>query len=261
MRIGVFDSGLGGLFIAQAIIEALPEYDYVYLGDTKRVPYGNRSQEAVYQFTCEAVQYLFEKQDCQLVILACNTASSEALRKLQQEWLPVYFPERRVLGVIVPTVEALANYPGIKKVGILATTSTVNSKVYPTEIQHRYPELEVVQQATPLLVPLIEHNGLQWARPIVEEYLQSLRDCQAIILGCTHYAAVKNMIEEIVGVEVKVLVQTELVPSSLMKYLERHPELEVKLSKSRQRQYLVTDLTDNLPHFNLNPNQLTEISL
>jgi len=260
MRIGIFDSGLGGLLICHSLVAALPDYDYVYLGDTKRVPYGNRSQEAVFEFTCQAAQYLFEKEDCQLIIVACNTASAEALRKVQEEWLPQHFPERRVLGVIVPTVEALGSLQEGDKVGILATTSTVNSQAYPIEIAQRFPSLTVIQQAAPLLVPLIEHKGLQWAGPILDHYLEPLRDCAAIVLGCTHYAAIKDMVAERLP-HAQIIAQDELIPASFKQYLGRHPETEILLGRGGGRHYLVTDLTENLPHFNSVDISLTEIAL
>lgn len=240
MRIGIFDSGLGGLAIAQAIIREMPHYDYLYLGDTKRVPYGNRSQESIHQFTSEALEFLFQR-DCQLVIIACNTASAEALRKTQQEYLPNNFPDRNVLGVIIPTVEEAVQ--GSHRVGVLATASTVASGAYATELQRQNPVAEVFQQAAPLLVPLIENDGLKYVDPILEDYLSPLLQAQvdSVILGCTHYSWLKDLVRSKIGV--KVVSQDEIVPSKLKNYLARHPEHETKLGRNGVRRYCVTDLT------------------
>ncbi len=240
MRIGIFDSGLGGLAIAQAIIRELPQYDYLYLGDTKRVPYGNRSQETVHQFTSEALHYLFE-EDCQLVILACNTASAEALRKTQQEYVPNHYPDRNVLGVIIPTAE-IAVEGGARRVGVLATASTVSSEAYAREVQRQNPNVKVFQQAAPLLVPLIENDGLKYAEPVVDDYLAPLLEeaVDAIILGCTHYSWIKQLVRAKTGV--RVVAQDELIPGKVATYLERHPEHESKLGRHGERLYRVTDL-------------------
>ncbi|MFH1246327.1 MAG: hypothetical protein V1489_00940 [Candidatus Liptonbacteria bacterium] len=186
-KIGVFDSGVGGLLIMKALVKNLPEYDYVYLGDTARVPYGNRSQEIIYQFLEEAVEYLFNK-NCSLIIVACNTASAEALRRIQREYLPEYYPGRRVLGVIIPTAEEALpirrknknqnadNNAGNKhkKIGILATEGTVSSEAYVREIKKINSRISVFQEPAPLLVPLIENGGLKWTDPILESYLRPL---------------------------------------------------------------------------------------
>ena len=246
MKIGIFDSGLGGLIITRELTKQLPDYDYIYLGDTARVPYGNRSQAAVYEFTRQAVEYLF-KQGCQLIILACNTASAEALRKIQQDYLPKHYPDRRVLGVIIPTAEvAVAGKP--QKLGVLATASTVNSEAYPRELHKLDPHLQIVQQAAPLLVPLVENNGLQWVEPILDSYLEPLREANidALILGCTHYPFIKDLIRQKMPAEVKVLSQDEIIPDKLRDYLNRHPEINELLTKGEERKYLVTDLTENI---------------
>ncbi len=156
MKIGIFDSGIGGLVIARSLISELPQYDYVYLGDTKRVPYGDRSQKEIYEFTRQGLDFLFA-QGCGLAILACNTASAQALRKIQREYLPRKYPDKKVLGVVIPTAEACAKY---KVVGILATSSTVSSKSYVTELKKLNPKINIIQQAAPLLVPLIENNEI-----------------------------------------------------------------------------------------------------
>lgn len=246
MRIGVFDSGLGGLAIARAIMQRLPQYDYLYLGDTKRVPYGNRSQATIHQFTAEALNYLFGHQ-CHLVILACNTASSEALRKSQQEYLPTYHPERRVLGVVIPGAEA-ASEAGAKRISVLATTSTVESGAYEREILSRHPEAKVSQVPAPLLVPLIENDGLKYLGPILDDYLAPLASTtDSLILGCTHYCLIKDEVRA--RVRGRVISQDEVVPDKLADYLQRHPEHESKLGRSGERLYRVTDMTSGYASF------------
>lgn len=246
MKIGIFDSGLGGLFILRSIVKKLPEYDYIYLGDTKRLPYGNRSQKTIYEFTKMAVEYLF-KNNCQLIILVCNSASSQALRKIQKTYLPEHFPKRRVLGVIVPTVEAINQDNKIKRVGILATLNTVDSRVYLKEIKKINPGIKIFQQAAPLLVPLVENKGIKWSEPILKHYLKPLlkRKVDAIVLGCTHYPILKNKIRKIVGKGIKIISQDDLIPEKLADYLKRHPETKKKLEKKHQRLFLVTDITSH----------------
>lgn len=247
MKIGIFDSGLGGLIVAQSLVENLSEYDYLYYGDTVRVPYGNRSQDTIYQFTKEAVEYLF-KQDCKLIILACNTASAEALRKIQKEYLPKNYPDRKVLGVVIPTVEVAVETTKNQKIGVIGTLSTVNSGSFPREIKKLDPQIKIFQQATPLLVPLIENQGLRWAESILEEYLKPLlvKNIDTLILGCTHYPAFKDLIKKKVGENVEVISQDEIIPNKLKDYLFRHPEIEKDLSKNSKREFIVTDLTENI---------------
>jgi glutamate racemase len=244
MKIGVFDSGLGGLLILRSLARRLPEYDYVYLGDTQRVPYGNRSPQIIAQFLEEAVDFLFKK-DCALIVVACNTASSEALRYIQQQYLPKHYPDRRVLGVIIPSVEvALENGRGsLGRLGVLATAGTVRSETYVAEAQKLNPQVKVYQSAAPLLVPLIENDGTRWAEPILRSYLDPLakKKVQKIILGCTHYPALKCEIRRLAGVPV--VSQDEILPAKLKDYLRRHPEIDSRLSKQRGRELLVTDLT------------------
>lgn len=241
MRIGVFDSGLGGLAIANAIAERLPQYDYLYLGDTKRVPYGGRSQETIHEFTSQALNYLFEN-DCQLVILACNTASAEALRKSQQEYLPTHYPDRRVLGVIIPTAEAVFANGRVRRVGVLATQSTVDSDAYGRELRKQSHEVDVVQVPAPLLVPLVENGGTKYVGPILDDYLLALGDePDGIVLGCTHYCLLKAQIRS--RTRAKVFSQDEIVPDKVADYLERHPEIEAKLGQNAERLFHVTDVT------------------
>jgi len=242
VKIGIFDSGLGGLAITQAIIQKLPQYDYLYLGDTKRVPYGGRSQETIHEFTSQALSYLFE-HDCQLVILACNTASAEALRKSQQEYLPKNYPDRRVLGMIIPTAQAVFEGEHPRKVGVIATSSTVESKAYLREVHRIDPSAEVRQIAAPLLVPLIENQGTRYIGTVVDDYLQPLLDwgMESLVLGCTHYCVVKRLIRQ--RVLCPVVSQDEVIPEKLEDYLRRHPEIEQKLDQNGERWYHVTDIT------------------
>jgi len=243
MKIGIFDSGLGGLFLTKAITESLPKYDYIYLGDTKNVPYGNRSGEAVYELTRNAVDYLFKK-DCALIILACNTASALALRRLQQEYLPKNYPDRRVLGVLIPMAETAMEYKP-KIVGVLGTRGTVNSNVFVDEIQKINSETGVLQNAAPLLVPLIENDGMKWSEPILKEYLDPLRGVDTLILGCTHYSIIRSDVEKLLSKKMKVVCQTDIVPKKLRDYLHNHPEIDDKLSKNGEREFLVTDITSH----------------
>jgi glutamate racemase len=242
MQIGVFDSGLGGLAIANAIMARLPDYDFLYLGDTKRVPYGVRSQATIHEFVGQAIQFLFDN-DCQLVILACNTASAESLRKTQQEYLPHNYPDRRVLGVIIPTAEAALEQGSPSKVGVLATPSTVESDAFGRELRRISPSSEPIQQAAPLLVPLIENDGLKYIGPVLDDYLAPLQGADSILLACTHYCLVKDMVRE--RVNVPVISEDEIIPEKTADYLTRHPEIDSKLAKGGRRRYCVTDVTDS----------------
>ena len=242
--IGVFDSGLGGLTVFKYFLSDLPEYNYIYLGDNARLPYGTKSQETIYEYTREAVEFLF-KQGCNLVIIACNTASSQALRKIQQEYLPKHYPDRRVLGVIRPLVEAVVNNKKYKRVGILGTKATVNSRAYEIELKKLNPGLEVLQQSAPLLVPLIEEG---WSkRPetkmILKKYLHPLKTKQieTLILACTHYPYLYNDIKKIMGRKINVPHPGEIVAASLKKYLARHGELALSGVDKPTRQYYTTD--------------------
>lgn len=250
MKIGVFDSGLGGLLIARSIIEALPQYDYLYLGDTARVPYGTRSRDIIYHFTREAVDYLF-RQGCGLIVIACNTASADALRRVQQEYLPVNYPSRRVLGVLIPAAEEAAAASKRGPIGVLATQATVHSGAFLREIRKLRPDAAVVQQAAPLLVSLIEMDGIKFARPILSEYLQPFADAgvDTLILGCTHYPVLKDQIRELLPASVKIVDQNDVVPAKLVDYLQRHPEIESTLTRSGLRTFQVTDLTHSAESF------------
>ena len=242
MKIGVFDSGLGGLLILKAIHKKLPQYDYTYLGDTKRLPYGNRSRATVYEWTKQAVEYLF-KHNCKLIILACNTASVQTLRRLQQEYLPRRYPGRRILGVVVPTLETAIEAGG-KRVGIIGTKVTVQSKVYQKELSKRSRTLKIVPKPTPLLVPIIEETNTKLLKPALQHYLKPLlaQNINSLILACTHYAKLKYPIRAIAGKKIKVISQDEIIPAKLSNYLQRHSEINSALSQHATIELLVTEL-------------------
>ena len=241
--IGIFDSGLGGLVMTKAFRAALPEHDFLYLGDTLHVPYGPRSAEAILQFTTQAVDYLFD-QGCPLVIIACNTASANALRRIQQEYLPLHYPDKRALGVIVPTIEATIG-TGHTRIGLIGTAFTVQSHTYDEELRKINPAIRLVAKATPLLVPLAENDGLHYARPILEDYLQPLleRGIDSLILGCTHYPLFRPTLEQILPAGVDIIAQNEVVPPKLLDYLRRHPEIEARISRGGNLNAMLTDVT------------------
>ena len=244
--IGIFDSGYGGLTILSEIRKKLPEYDFLYLGDNARAPYGNRSFDIVYEYTLEAVKLLFSR-GCHLVILACNTASAKALRTIQQQDLPFLDSNKRVLGVIRPSTEEIGLLTKTKHVGVLATEGTVQSQSYILELQKFAPEIVVNQLACPLWVPLIENNKhfSEAGKNILSEDVNSLlaKDpkIDTIILGCTHYPLVQEYLESIVSKEIKLVSQGEIVAKKLEQYLLNHPEIAVKCSKNSIVQYLTTE--------------------
>ncbi|MDR2282368.1 MAG: glutamate racemase [Sphingobacterium sp.] len=245
--IGIFDSGYGGLTVFKEIQKLLPQYDYIYLGDNARVPYGTRSFETVYEFTKECVFKLFE-QGCNLVILACNTASAKALRSIQQRDLP---PGKKVLGVIRPTTEAVDKYTKNNKVGILATQGTVLSDSYKIEINKFHPEIEVFQHACPFWVPLVENNEIysEGAHYFIQKDIESIlslsENIDTLVLACTHYPLLLPIIEQYVPEGVTILSQGELVAKSLENYLERHPEVEESCSKVRHMIFYTTDSAED----------------
>lgn len=244
--IGIFDSGYGGLTILKNILKRLPQYDYLYLGDNARAPYGTRSFDVVYEFTREAVGQLFSK-GCPLVILACNTASAKALRSIQQIDLPQIDPSRRVLGVIRPTVEVIGSLTHTRHIGVVATAGTILSQSYPLEIRKFHPDITVTGQACPLWVPLIEYGEYNspGADYFVRKYLDQLlaQDplIDTLILGCTHYPLLLPKIREHLPSSIRIIPQGEYVAQSLAAYLERHPEIESRCSKNGQRTYLTTE--------------------
>ncbi|HEU0085673.1 MAG TPA: glutamate racemase [Candidatus Paceibacterota bacterium] len=257
MKIGIFDSGLGGLIIAKAIRKEMPEYDYVYLGDTKRVPYGNRSHQSVYEFTRQSVDYLFKKENCALVVLACNTASARALRILQKKYLPQNFPDRKILGVLIPAAEEAGKFG---KVGVLATHGTVISESFPREIKKINKRAKVFQNPAPLLVPLAEEGEMALAEEFVKKYLKPLiaRKPEAIVLGCTHYPLFKKMIKRNLPVSIKIISQDEIIPKKLKEYLKKHVEVQKKLSRKGSMKILVTDITDSVRK-HVNTSKLIEL--
>jgi glutamate racemase len=244
--IGVFDSGYGGLTILSEIRKKIPEYDFLYLGDNARAPYGNRSFDIVYEYTLEAVKLLFSR-GCHLVILACNTASAKALRTIQQQDLPFLDPNKRVLGVIRPSTEEIGLLTRSKHVGVLATEGTVQSQSYILELQKFAPEIVVNQYACPLWVPLIENNKhfSEAGKKIISEDVLSLlakdSEIDTIILGCTHYPLVQEYLESIISPNIKVVSQGEIVANKLEQYLENHSDLALKCSKNNQIHYLTTE--------------------
>ncbi len=245
MRIGVFDSGFGGLTIHGPIRARLPQYDYTYLGDNARTPYGHRSFEVVYRFTAEAVRFLFA-QGCALVIVACNTASAKALRSVQQRLLPGLDPTRRVLGIIRPSVEALARLPPGRRVALWATAGTVQSDSYALELRKLRPDLELVQVACPLLVPLVESGELEGAglEFFLRKYWEQTRaagEIDALLLGCTHYPLLRPALGRVLPGTVEVLAQGEIVAASLDDYLRRHSEIEARLTRGGGARFLTTD--------------------
>lgn len=247
--IGVFDSGYGGLTILSEIRKQLPAYDFIYLGDNARAPYGSRSFDIVYQFTLEAVRYLFSR-GCHLVILACNTASAKALRTIQQNDLPHIDPSRRVLGVIRPTVESVGALSRTGHIGVLGTPGTIQSESYPIEISKMYPDFVTVGQACPMWVPLVEYKEADGdgADFFVRKYVEALfgRDPQidTVILGCTHYPLLYPKIARYMPEGVRIVTQGEIVAESLADYLLRHPEMEQKCSRGGSCEFLTTESSD-----------------
>ncbi len=246
--IGVFDSGYGGLTILKDIVSEMPEYDYIYLGDNARTPYGTRSFDVVYTYTREAVLKLFS-MGCKLVILACNTASAKALRTIQQVDLPQIDPQRRVLGVIRPSVEAVADFTTNGHIGILATSGTVASESYLLEIAkiHSGKRFQVTQQACPMWVPIVENNEInsQGAAFFVQKYIDTIMQIDpridTLVLACTHYPLLRNLIDRFIPKGVSVIQQGEIVAQSLKNYLYRHPEMERELSRGGHIEFLTTE--------------------
>lgn len=244
--IGVFDSGYGGLTILNKIREALPEYDYVYLGDNARTPYGTRSFEIVYEFTLQAVNKLFE-MGCHLVILACNTASAKALRSIQMNDLPGIDPERRVLGVIRPTVECIGDITQSRHIGVLATAGTIKSESYPLEIHKLFPDIQVNGIACPMWVPLVENNESQnegadyFIRKYIDQLLSKDPEIDTMILGCTHYPILLPKIQEYTPKHIRIVAQGEYVAESLKDYLSRHPEMNAKCTKNGSCLFYTTE--------------------
>lgn len=245
MKLGIFDSGLGGLLITRAVRAHMPDIDILYYGDTLHLPYGNRSEEAIYEYTRRAVDFMFQS-GCALVVIACNTASASALRRLQQTWLKTAWPGRNILGVVVPTLEAAAD-KGYGRIGLIGTHYSVRSGVYVEELKKINPDIQIMQRAAPLLVPMIENDGIRWIAPVVAAYLSPIWDFGAdcLILGCTHYPIIEDQIRAFMGPEIDILSQDRIIPEKLKDYLMRHPEYNNLIGRSGQSEFMVSDLTDN----------------
>ena len=247
--IGVFDSGFGGLTILRDLKKALPDYDFLYLGDNARAPYGSRSFETIYRYTLESVRTLFAR-GCPLVILACNTASARALRSIQQDVLPFEFPDKRVLGIIRPTTEEIGKFSKSGHIGIFATAGTVSSNSYGIEISHFFPELKVTQRACPMWVPLVEcgEAGTDGARFFVKKDVDALLaqdpEIDTVLLACTHYPLLEREIRAALPPQVRLVFQGDIVAKKTLDYLERHPEMESRLSKGRKTKYLTSDTAE-----------------
>lgn len=242
--IGVFDSGIGGLTVLKSFLRELPGYDYVYLGDNARTPYGNKSLDVIYEYTKQAVDFLFSR-GCILIILACNTASAKSLRRIQQEWLPAHYPDGRVLGVVIPLAEAGVDVTRFGRIGVIGTRATVESNVYEQELAKLRSGLNVYSLACPLLVPLVEEEmvGRPETNMILKKYLRHLKDkkIDTLILGCTHYPFLQKDVERIMGKNCRVLNGPEIVSRKLSHYLRRHPEIESRVSTSGALRFFTTD--------------------
>lgn len=248
--IGVFDSGYGGLTVFKELVARLPQYDFVYLGDNARAPYGTRSFDTVYKYTLQCVQWLFH-QSCPLIILACNTASAKALRTIQQQDLQRLNPKGRVLGVIRPTSEIIGAYSQTGHIGILATSGTVQSHSYPIEIKKFFPQLHITQEACPMWVPLVENNEYESAGAdyFVKQHIDNLMgrspQIDTVLLACTHYPLLRKKIKAHLPDHVQVIAQGEIVAASLDDYLHRHPEIETQLTQGRLRFFYTTDSAED----------------
>lgn len=244
--IGVFDSGFGGLSILREVRKVLPHYDYLFLGDNARAPYGTRSYQLVYRFTLQAVRYLFD-QGCQLVILACNTASAKALRTIQQRDLPAIDPTRRVLGVIRPTVEAVGQYTLTRHIGVFGTPGTIQSGSYDIEIAHLYPGFSVYGHACPMWVPLVENQESDgpgadyFVKKDIHALMSLCPDIDTVILGCTHYPLLMSKIRQYMPQGVHIVEQGRIVAHSLDDYLRRHPDMARRCTRGGTCSYLTTD--------------------
>jgi glutamate racemase len=248
--IGIFDSGYGGLTVLKEITATLPQYDYVYLGDNARAPYGTRSFETIYHYTLECVEQLFD-MGCPLIILACNTASARALRTIQQKNLPLIDPDKRVLGIIRPTAEVVGNYTQTNHVGVVGTSGTIASESYVIEIEKMFPQVNVFQEACPMWVPLVENNEINnvgadfFVKQHIDNLLNQSSSIDTILLGCTHYPLLIDRIRKHTPSNVKLLSQGKIVAASLAEYLQRHANMEQHLTKGGSRKFYTTDNPEN----------------
>ncbi len=254
--IGVFDSGYGGLTVLKELVHKLPQYDYLYLGDNARSPYGTRSYQTVYHYTLECVKWFFA-QGCSLVILACNTASAKALRTIQQNDLPLIDPAKRVLGVIRPTAEVIGDFTKTNSIGILGTTGTIQSDSYQIEVNKIYPGVKVFQQACPMWVPLVENNEHETAGAdyFIEKDIKKLlfrsEDIDTILLACTHYPLMLNGIKKFTPPHIKIISQGEIVADSLSNYFIRHPHMAELCGKNATVTLFTTDSTEDFDNHTL----------
>jgi len=244
-----FDSGFGGLSVAREIRKRLPRYSIIYLGDNARTPYGSRSPELIHEYTLEGVVELF-RRGAELIIVACNTSSSVALRKIQQEYQQKQHPEKRVLGIVIPTAEEVSSQSRTKVIGILATEATVNSQSYLEEIHKIDPDVTVHQQACPLLVPIIESGDLESAtepaRHYIEHLLAQSSEIDTVLLGCTHYALIEHIVRPLVPSSIRVVSQGTIVADKLESYLLRHPEIEKRLDTQGRECFLSTEVSPRI---------------
>ncbi|HEX4662403.1 MAG TPA: glutamate racemase [Candidatus Saccharimonadales bacterium] len=242
-KIGIFDSGYGGLSIMRDVVRSLPQYDYIYLGDSARTPYGPKTTEEVRQYTVQAVDFLFTA-GCELIILACNTASAQALRYIQQQHLPLVWPNKRILGVLIPAAETAAEITENNRIGIMATIGTVQAGSFVDEIKKLKNEVKIFQQACPKLVELVEAGEVH-DQPLVDaitEYVTPLlhQNVDTIILGCTHYELIQPTITELVPKTINIVAEGAVVADKLVDYLHRHPEIEQKLTQTKDRSFYTT---------------------
>lgn len=242
-KLGIFDSGLGGVLIAKALDKRFPDLDKIYLGDTLNLPYGGRSEGAIYNAAQRSVDALFSL-GCELIVMACNTASARVLRRLQKEYLPENYPDRRILGVVVPTIEEAIDR-GYKRLAVIGTNYTIGTAIYTDELRKINPEIEIVERGTPLLVPMIEHSGDVWIDDVLDEYLSFTHGVHfdALLLGCTHYIHLKDRIRA--RYDFDVIAQDEIIPSKLALYFDHHLEIYSSIGRGGNFDFYVTDLTDN----------------
>lgn len=264
MKIGIYDSGVGGLLMAKAIVRKLPNFDYVYLGDTKNVPYGGKSEAEIYKLFLKSVKYLFEKENCVLIIVACNTVSTASLRKLQMTYLKKFYPARRVLGMVDPTIEEILKRK-LNTVGLIGTSATIKTNRYKTKLTEeclkKNKKIKIYQLATPKLVPFIEAGDMAGVVPVLQNYLKKFRSknvksIDALVLACTHYPILKNEIKKILkknivgtrpaGSGVKIISQDQFIPKKLKLYLSRHPEITSKISTNKSTILLATKVTPTI---------------
>lgn len=247
--IGVFDSGYGGLTVLRSLQQALPEADFIYLGDNARAPYGNRSFDLIYHFTRQATEYLFAR-GCQLVILACNTASAKALRTIQQNDIPQWDSNRRVLGVIRPTVEAVGDITRTGAVGLVGTPGTVASQSYDIELAKLQPQIRLYSHACPMWVPLVENLESEgpgadyFVQRDIDELMKKAPDIDTLILGCTHYPLLINKIQQFTPEKMQIVLQGDIVAKSLLDYLHRHPDMDARITRSGTTEYITTEEAD-----------------